>query len=98
MRRAYTQAKDMLENLERLPEDPLLGLIDAFSRDNNPHKTDLGVGVYQDDGGNTPIMQAVRAAETQLLSSEGTKRYLSPTGDAQFNAGIQALVLGATDL
>ena len=84
----------MLENLEVLPPDPILGLIGAFARDENPQKIDLGVGVYQDDSGRTPVMQAVLNAEAALLDSEGSKSYLPPAGDAAFNEGIQQLLLG----
>jgi aspartate aminotransferase len=84
----------MLENLEVLPEDPLLGLITAFAQDQNPDKIDLGVGVYQDESGRTPVMEAVLAAEAKLLDVEGSKSYMPPVGDAAFNAGLQKLLLG----
>jgi aspartate aminotransferase len=84
----------MLENLEVLPADPILGLIAAFAQDDNPDKIDLGVGVYQDDAGHTPVMGAVLEAEARLLQTEGSKSYLPPAGDAAFNTGIQQLLLG----
>lgn len=84
----------MLEKLAALPEDPLLGLITAFARDTNPNKIDLGVGVYQDESGRTPVMQAVLAAEARLLETEGSKAYLPPVGDAAFNSGMRRLLLG----
>lgn len=49
----------MLESLEVLPADPILGLIAAFAQDENPNKIDVGVGVYQDVSGRTPVMQAL---------------------------------------
>ena len=84
----------MLENLEVLPADPILGLIAAFAQDENPNKIDLGVGVYQDDSGRTPVMGAVLDAEARLLETEGSKSYLPPAGDAAFNTGIQQLLMG----
>jgi aspartate/tyrosine/aromatic aminotransferase len=84
----------MLENLEVLPPDPILGLIAAFAQDDNPEKIDLGVGVYQDDSGRTPVMQAVLDAEARLLETEGSKSYLPPAGTAAFNTGVQQLLLG----
>ncbi|MBN7795285.1 aromatic amino acid transaminase [Parahaliea mediterranea] len=84
----------MLENLEVLPPDPLLGLMAAFAQDPNPQKIDLGVGIYQDNTGQTPVMGAVLEAEARLLASEGSKRYLPPAGDPAFTSGMLALVLG----
>jgi aspartate aminotransferase len=84
----------MLENLEVLPPDPILGLMTAFAQDENPDKIDLGVGVYQDDAGRTPVMQAVLDAEARLLETEGSKSYLAPAGDGAFNAGMRQLLLG----
>lgn len=84
----------MLETLDTLPPDPILGLSVAFAADDNPNKIDLGVGVYQDSSGHTPIMQAVLDAETKLLENEGTKSYMPQAGDAAFNTGIQHLLLG----
>lgn len=85
----------MLENLDKLPADPLLGLIEAFAADSNPDKIDLGVGVYQDSMGRTPVMAAVLAAEARLRETEGTKSYMPPAGDANFNGAVQTLLLGA---
>jgi aspartate aminotransferase len=84
----------MFQNLEILPPDPILGLMQAFAQDDRPDKIDLGVGVYQDDSGRTPIMGAVLDAEARLLESEGSKSYLAPAGADAFNRGIQQLLLG----
>ena len=56
----------MFESIERVPGDAILGLIEAFKNDKNPNKVDLGVGVYRDEQGNTPIMRAVKQAEKLL--------------------------------
>jgi aspartate aminotransferase len=59
-----------------------------------PHKVDLGVGVYRDDGGITPIMAAVRESERRLVEKCTTKVYVGPAGNREFAAGIERLTLG----
>ena len=56
----------MFNRLELIPVDPLLGIIGAFRADKNPNKIDLGVGVYKDDTGVTPILKAVKLAEAAM--------------------------------
>ena len=84
----------MLERLERLPVDPILGLMAAFRGDADPRKVDLGVGVYRDDRGNTPVVRAVAQAEQALLARQSTKSYVAPAGNAGFNQSMERLVLG----
>lgn len=84
----------MLEHLDRLPPDPILGLMAAFRADCDPRKVDLGVGVYRDDAGETPVMRAVRQAEQELLARQTTKTYVSAVGNAGFNAAMERLSLG----
>ncbi|HEY6610779.1 MAG TPA: amino acid aminotransferase, partial [Pseudomonas sp.] len=79
----------------RVPGDPILGLMDAYRADPHPAKLDLGVGVYKDALGRTPIMQAVKQAEQRLLASETTKSYTSGHGDAAFGEQLLQLVLGS---
>ena len=81
-------------NLDMAPADPILGLNEAFRADPNPDKINLGVGVYMDDNGNTPIMRAVKKAEEKLLSTESTKSYLGIPGIASLPALTQPLLLG----
>ncbi len=85
----------MFENFAELPADPILGLITAFTADPNPHKIDLGAGVYKDEHGLTPVPAAVRAAETRLLETQTTKAYIAPPGDPAFLSLLQAEVFGA---
>lgn len=66
----------MFDQLSSLPPDPILGLMAAYRVDNNPNKIDLGVGVYKDETGTTPVMKAVKAAESRLLSTQTVKRML----------------------
>lgn len=84
----------MLDVLEPLVPDPILGLISAFNQDTNPNKVDLGVGVYKDEAGHTPVLESVRRAEEQLLSTQNSKAYLGPAGDSEFNRLFQLLLLG----
>lgn len=79
--------------IPRVPGDPILGLLDAFRADANPAKLDLGVGVYKDAHGQTPIPRAVKLAEQRLVDSEKTKSYIGGHGDAQFCALLMRLVL-----
>ena len=85
----------MFEVLQAYPPDPILRLIAEFRADSRPDKVDLGVGVYKDEQGWTPIMAAVKAAESRVFAGEDTKAYLGPAGVAEFNAEIQQLVFGA---
>lgn len=85
----------MFEDLPLLPSDPILGLSVAFRDDPNPHKVDLGVGVYRNNAGGTPIMAAVRAAEQERLRRETTKAYTFPAGYPGANDAANVLLLGA---
>lgn len=85
----------MFEQVELLPADPILGLIEAFNQDTNPAKIDLGVGVYRDALGNTPILKSVHQAESLLLANETTKKYIGSHGDPLFAKHLLPLVLGA---
>ncbi|MAR73373.1 MULTISPECIES: amino acid aminotransferase [unclassified Halomonas] len=84
----------MFEKIERVPGDAILGLIEAFKKDTNPQKVDLGVGVYRDAKGNTPVMRAVKEAEALLLNNETTKTYIGSHGAAQYGAVVLPMVLG----
>jgi len=84
----------MFGNLETLPPDPILGVTAAFRADSHPDKVDLGVGVYRDEDGNTPVPAAVREAERQVLAAQSSKTYVGPLGNAEFNERIVALALG----
>jgi aromatic-amino-acid transaminase len=79
----------------RVPGDPILGLMEAYGADSNPGKFDLGVGVYKDAQGLTPILQSVKQAEQQLVDRQFTKTYIGGHGDAAFGRLINELVLGA---
>lgn len=85
----------MFESINRVPGDAILGLIQQLKDDPNPRKVDLGVGVYRDVKGNTPIMRAVKTAEQNLVDTEQTKSYIGSHGDATYGKLILDTVLGA---
>ncbi|MEH6651427.1 MAG: amino acid aminotransferase [Motiliproteus sp.] len=85
----------MFETLEAQPQDPILALMVQYRQDTHPQKVDLGVGVYKDEQGDTPIMDAVKQAEALRAQNENTKSYLSPAGAPGFNSAITELLLGA---
>ncbi len=85
----------MFETLPLLPADPILGLSIAYAKDTNPLKVDLGVGVYKNDAGVTPIMAAVAAAEKLRIQQENTKAYTPPAGYAGANEACTQLIYGA---
>ncbi|KJS00442.1 MAG: aromatic amino acid aminotransferase [Desulfobulbaceae bacterium BRH_c16a] len=84
----------MWQNIEAAPADSILGLTDAFRSDPNPQKVNLGVGVYKDEAGRTPILNCVKAAEKLLLERESTKSYLPISGDPLYAAEVQKLLFG----
>ncbi len=85
----------MFDALQALPPDPILGLSTAFRADERPDKIDLGVGVYKDANGHTPVMAAVKAAEARWAQEEDSKAYLPPAGKPGFLSAIETQVLGA---
>ena len=84
----------MFEALKPLPQDAILAMMASYHKDSHPQKIDLGIGVYKDDQGNTPIMQAVQLAEAKLIETEITKSYTAPAGSAKYNELMAALVFG----
>ena len=82
---------------EALPEpkaDAILALMTAFRADPREHKLDLGVGVYKDANGATPVMRAVKSAEKTLLDTQKTKAYVGPLGSADFCSSMITQVFG----
>ncbi|MCY7293959.1 amino acid aminotransferase [Alteromonas sp. a30] len=85
----------MFDVLPQLPADPILGLSAAFKADTNPNKIDLGVGVYRDEAGRTPILDSVAQAQRILMDKEDSKVYISPQGVQGFIDGMLNLILGS---
>ncbi|WP_333711918.1 amino acid aminotransferase [Yoonia sp.] len=84
----------MLENLSAQPADKILALMATYKADPRADKVDLGVGVYKDATGNTPVMRAVKEAERRILNDQTTKAYTGLAGDPEFSAVMKDLVLG----
>lgn len=84
----------MFELLDTLPPDPILGLMSAYRADPHLQKIDLGVGVYRDEAGETPILRAVREAQHHHIEKEQTKSYIGPPGTPGFNQAIRQLMFG----
>lgn len=84
----------MFESIPVAPADPILGMADLYSNDKRPGKINLGIGVYKDETGATPIMISVKKAEQYLLETETTKNYLSIDGYPAFASATQALLFG----
>jgi aspartate aminotransferase len=84
----------LFQQLERLVSDSILGLMAKYRADPFKQKVDLGVGVYRDLSGNTPILDCVRRAEKEVLAAQTTKSYVGAAGREEFNSAMEELVLG----
>jgi aspartate/tyrosine/aromatic aminotransferase len=84
----------MFETLEMAPADPILGLTAAYNEDTHPNRINLGVGVYKDGDGNTPVFDSVQHAEARILDRQTTKDYLQISGAPEYAAAVQALLFG----
>lgn len=84
----------MFENLTAQPADKILALMQAFKDDPRDHKIDLGVGVYKNADGVTPVMRAVKAAEHRLWEEQESKAYVGLVGDPAFSDAMVGLILG----
>ena len=83
----------MFETLSKAPGDKILALMGEYAADPRPTKIDLGVGVYKDEKGTTPVMSSVRKAEQRILESEKTKTYLGIAGNKGFANAVLDLAL-----
>tara|TARA_R110002051_G_scaffold1008_9_gene5025 strand:+ start:4992 stop:6176 length:1185 start_codon:yes stop_codon:yes gene_type:complete len=86
----------MLQNLHAQPADKILALMAAYREDPRETKVDLGVGVYKDASGNTPVMRAVKEAEKRLQAQQTSKAYVGLAGDPAFSDAMINLVLDGT--
>ena len=85
----------MFEHVDAYAGDPILTLNENFQKDPRPHRINLSIGIYFDDAGRLPVMQAVREAETAMLQSIGTRGYLPMVGATNTREQIQRLLFGA---
>ncbi len=84
----------MFERLPAQKPDTILEVMRLYAEDPRSDKIDLGVGVYRDSAGRTPVMRAVKAAEARLVETQESKGYVGLTGDAAYNAAMARLILG----
>ncbi|HMP73386.1 MAG TPA: amino acid aminotransferase [Kiritimatiellia bacterium] len=85
----------MFEAVVPAPPDSILGLTEAFNRDSSPEKINLGVGVYKDEEGRTPILAVVKEAEKRVLAKAATKSYMPIGGSPGYRKAVQELLFGA---
>lgn len=85
----------MFEKVPAAPADPILGLTEEFKNDSRTTKINLGVGIYKNEDGQTPVLATVKKAEAALLESEKTKSYLTIEGTAEYGVAVQKLLFGA---
>jgi len=86
----------MFDKLSQQPADKILALMAQYRADPRDSKVDLGVGVYKDASGNTPVMRAVKEAERRILADQNSKAYVGLAGDPEFSNVMIDLVLGDT--
>ena len=85
----------MFERFEVINPDAILMLMAAYRADPDPRKVDLGIGVYRDGRGHTPVLEAVRRAEADLIARQVTKTYVGAAGNPDFNREMEQLVFGS---
>jgi len=84
----------MFKNLENHIDDPIEAMFIRLGGDDSADKIDLGIGVFRDDAGKVPVMQAVRHAEQQLFARDLPKSYMSPLGNQDYCRDMEILALG----
>ncbi len=89
-----TMSNSILSAIPMAPRDPILGITEAFRADENPQKTNLGVGVYYDDGGKVPLLKCVVEAEKRMAAAETPHTYLPIDGIPIYDTAVQNLVFG----
>jgi len=87
-------SQSMFAAVEMAPRDPILGLTEAFNADTRPNKVNLGVGVYYDDNGKIPLLEAVRESEKTRVASALPRGYLPIEGFGAYNQAVQGLLFG----
>jgi aspartate aminotransferase len=85
----------LFQQLKQLSADSILGLMAKYRADSSSLKVDLGVGVYRDLSGNTPVLGCVRRAEQAVLAAQTTKSYVAAAGRQEFNDAVEEMALGA---
>jgi aspartate/tyrosine/aromatic aminotransferase len=86
----------LFESLERLPPDAIIGLIGEYQKDPRDTKVDLGIGIYRNDRGETPVLDVVKQAERRLLESQTSKSYIGSAGQVDFNEAMRDMTLAGS--
>lgn len=84
----------MFESIVAAQADPILGLGELFNNDERTNKINLGIGIYKDENGQTPILESVKKTEQYLLEQATSKNYLTIEGTAEFASATQELLFG----
>ncbi len=84
----------MFDSVPMAPPDAILGLTEAYKADPNPKKINLGVGVFQDESGRTPVLQSVKEAERRLIEEESSKSYMPIDGSPAYAGAVQRMLFG----
>jgi len=85
----------LLASVQMAPKDPILGVTETFNADKNPHKVNLGVGIYYGSDGKVPLLECVRKAETMLAEKSAPRSYLPIDGLPAYDKAVRELVFGA---
>src|SRR3954454_14654615 len=83
-----------LADLAPVPEDSLIALIGMVNADPRADKIDVGVGVFRDGAGNTPILKVIKEAEQRLRDTQKSKSYLGSAGDKRYAELLRPILLG----
>jgi len=86
----------LFESLQLLPPDAIIGLIAEYRNDPRNHKVDLGIGVYRNAAGATPVLDAVKQAEQRLVDTQSTKTYIGSAGAADFNEAMRDMTFAGS--
>lgn len=86
----------MFDSLNLLPPDAIIGLIAEYRNDPREPKVDLGIGVYRNAAGETPVLDVVKRAERRLVDTQLTKSYIGSAGPADFNEAMRDLTFAGT--
>jgi aspartate/tyrosine/aromatic aminotransferase len=81
----------LFESLQLLPPDAIIGLIAEYRNDSRTPKVDLGIGVYRNAAGETPVLDVVKEAEQRLIESQSSKTYIGSAGSPAFNNAMREL-------
>jgi aspartate/tyrosine/aromatic aminotransferase len=91
-----TRSTTLFESLERSTPDAIIGLMAEYQDDSRDTRVDLGIGVYRNAAGDTPVLDVVKQAEQRLVDTQSSKSYIGSAGPADFNAAIRDMTFAGT--